>query len=91
MLNCDLELEECLFKSSYKIASLIGASAKGAAIFSGVDSNVRMLIASPKLREIIESELCESGSLDETTELVNNCGGIEKAQELVREKADLAI
>jgi all-trans-nonaprenyl-diphosphate synthase len=46
---------------------------------------------SPKLREIIESEFCESGSIDEAIELVKSSGGIERAQELAKEKADLAI
>jgi all-trans-nonaprenyl-diphosphate synthase len=129
-----------LIKSYYKTASLIAASTKGAAIFSGVDSSVSMqmydygknlglsfqvvddildftqsaeqlgkpagsdlakgnltapvifaLEQSPKLREIIESEFCESGSIDEAIELVKSSGGIERAQELAKEKADLAI
>lgn len=46
---------------------------------------------SPKLREIIESEFCESGSIDDAIELVKSSGGIERAQELAKEKADLAI
>ncbi|KAG5254814.1 hypothetical protein OIU77_015903 [Salix suchowensis] len=140
LFDCDVELEEYLIKSYYKTASLIAASTKGAAIFSGVDSSVSMqmydygknlglsfqvvddildftqsaeqlgkpagsdlakgnltapvifaLEQSPKLREIIESEFCESGSLDEAIELVKNFGGIERAQELAKEKADLAI
>ncbi|XP_057949853.1 solanesyl diphosphate synthase 1, chloroplastic-like [Malania oleifera] len=45
----------------------------------------------PKLREIIESEFCEAGSLDEAIKLVKSCGGIERAQDLAEEKADLAI
>lgn len=45
----------------------------------------------PKLREIIESEFSESGSLDEAIDLVKSCGGIERAQELAQEKADRAI
>lgn len=45
----------------------------------------------PKLREIIESEFCDTGSLDEAIQLVKSCGGIERAQELAKEKADLAI
>jgi all-trans-nonaprenyl-diphosphate synthase len=129
-----------LIKSYYKTASLIAASTKGAAIFSGVDSSVSMqmydygknlglsfqvvddildftqsaeqlgkpagsdlakgnltapvifaLEQSQKLREIIESEFCESGSIDEAIELVKSSGGIERAQELAKEKADLAI
>ncbi|GMP66163.1 hypothetical protein CsSME_00026633 [Camellia sinensis var. sinensis] len=44
-----------------------------------------------KLRELIDSEFSETGSLDEAIELVKSCGGIERAQDLAREKADLAI
>lgn len=140
LFDCDVELEEYLIKSYYKTASLIAASTKGAAIFSGVDSSVSMqmydygknlglsfqvvddildftqsaeqlgkpagsdlakgnltapvifaLEQSPKLREIIESEFCESGSIDDAIELVKSSGGIERAQELAKEKADLAI
>ncbi|KAJ6751928.1 hypothetical protein OIU85_002354 [Salix viminalis] len=42
LFDCDVELEEYLIKSYYKTASLIAASTKGAAIFSGVDSSVSM-------------------------------------------------
>lgn len=45
----------------------------------------------PKLREIIESEFCVDGSLDKAIELVKQCGGIEKAQESAKERADLAM
>ncbi|KAJ1412528.1 Polyprenyl synthetase [Sesbania bispinosa] len=45
----------------------------------------------PKLRDIIESEFSETGSLDEAINLVKSCGGIERARELAKEKADLAI
>ncbi|XP_010539170.1 PREDICTED: solanesyl diphosphate synthase 2, chloroplastic-like [Tarenaya hassleriana] len=45
----------------------------------------------PRLREIIESEFCEPGSLEEAIELVRNCGGIKRARELAEEKADLAV
>lgn len=45
----------------------------------------------PKLREIVESEFCDTGSLNEAIELVMSCGGIERAQDLAKEKADLAI
>ncbi|EEF33905.1 solanesyl diphosphate synthase, putative [Ricinus communis] len=140
LFDCDVELEEYLIKSYYKTASLIAASTKGAAIFSGVDRSVAeqmyeygknlglsfqvvddildftqsaeqlgkpagsdlakgnltapvifALEKETKLREIIESEFCETGSLDEAIELVKQCRGIEKAQELAKEKADLAI
>ncbi|KAK1582266.1 hypothetical protein Q3G72_013393 [Acer saccharum] len=140
LFDCDVELDEYMLKSYYKTASLIAASTKGAAIFSGVDSNVSnqmyeygknlglsfqivddildftqsaeqlgkpagsdlakgnltapvifALEKEPKLREIIESEFCETGSLDEAIKLVKSCGGIERAQELAKKKADLAI
>ncbi|PPD88234.1 hypothetical protein GOBAR_DD14829 [Gossypium barbadense] len=45
----------------------------------------------PKLRDIIESEFCKTGSLDEAIKLVKQFGGIERAQELAKEKADIAI
>lgn len=140
LFDCDSKLEEYLIKSYYKTASLIAASSKGAAIFSGVDDSIceKMfeygknlglsfqvvddildftqsaeqlgkpagsdlatgnltapvifaLEKEPKLREIIESEFVESGSLDEAIELVNKCGGIVRAQALAKEIADRAI
>ncbi|GMY33472.1 solanesyl diphosphate synthase 1 [Fagus crenata] len=140
LFDCDVELEEYLIKSYYKTASLIAASTKGAAVFSGVDSTVTQkmyeygknlglafqvvddildftqsaeqlgkpagsdlvngnltapvifaLEKAPKLRDIIESEFSEPGSLNEAVELIKSCGGIERAQELAKEKADLAI
>ncbi|KAK9268376.1 hypothetical protein L1049_000125 [Liquidambar formosana] len=140
LFDCDVKLEEYLIKSYYKTASLIAASTKGAAIFSGVDSSVSeqmyeygrnlglsfqvvddildftqsaeqlgkpagsdlatgnltapvifSLEKEPKLRDIIESEFCETGSLDEAIQLVKSCGGIERAQDLAKEKADLAV
>ncbi|XP_050140832.1 solanesyl diphosphate synthase 2, chloroplastic-like [Malus sylvestris] len=140
LFDCDVELEEYLLKSYYKTASLIAASTKGAAIFSGVDNYVAekmydygknlglsfqvvddildftqsaeqlgkpagtdlakgnltapvifALKKEPKLRDIIDSEFSETGSLDEAIALVKACGGIEQAQELAKEKAHLAI
>lgn len=140
MFDCDVQLEEYLIKSYYKTASLIAASTKGAAIFSGADSGITekmyeygrnlglsfqivddildftqsaeqlgkpsgsdlakgnltapvifALEKEPKLRDIIESEFSEGGSLDEAINMVKSCGSIERAQELAREKADLAI
>ena len=49
------------------------------------------LEVAPKLREIIESEFSETGSLEEAIELVKSCGGIERARELAKEKADTAL
>ncbi|XP_057460329.1 solanesyl diphosphate synthase 2, chloroplastic-like [Actinidia eriantha] len=140
LFDCDVELEEYLIKSYYKTASLIAASTKGAAIFSGVDGGVSeqmyqygknlglsfqvvddildftqsaeqlgkpagsdlakgnltapvifALEKEPKLRDLIETEFCETGSLDEAIEIVKSFGGIEKARDLAKEKADLAI
>lgn len=140
LFDCDVKLDEYLIKSYYKTASLIAASTKGAAIFSGVDNNVAekmyeygknlglsfqvvddildftqsaeqlgkpagtdlakgnltapvifALEKEPKLRDMIESEFSETGSLGEAIELVKSCGGIEQAQELAKEKAHLAI
>uniref|UniRef100_A0A7N0RB56 Prenyl transferase n=2 Tax=Kalanchoe fedtschenkoi TaxID=63787 RepID=A0A7N0RB56_KALFE len=45
----------------------------------------------PRLRDIIESEFCESGSLEKAINMVKSCGGIEIAQQLAEEKADLAL
>ncbi|OIW05313.1 hypothetical protein TanjilG_03702 [Lupinus angustifolius] len=140
LFDCDVQLDEYLVKSYYKTASLIAASTKGAAIFSGADNIITekmyeygknlglsfqvvddildftqsaeqlgkpaatdlskgnltapvifALEKEPKLRDIIESEFSEPGSLDEAIELVKSCGGIERAQELAKEKADLAL
>ncbi|XP_042478682.1 solanesyl diphosphate synthase 2, chloroplastic-like [Macadamia integrifolia] len=140
LFDCDVKLEEYLIKSYYKTASLIAASTKGAAIFSGVDISIRekmfeygknlglsfqvvddildftqsaeqlgkpaasdlakgnltapvifALEKEPKLRELIESEFVESGSLEEALELINKCGGIERARALSEEIAELAI
>ncbi|XP_071716137.1 solanesyl diphosphate synthase 2, chloroplastic-like [Rutidosis leptorrhynchoides] len=140
LFDCDVELDEYLIKSYYKTASLIAASTKGAAIFSGVGNDVSeqmyqygknlglsfqivddildftqsaeqlgkpagsdlakgnltapvifALENKSKLREIIESEFCETGSLDEAIKLVMNSGGIERAQSLAKQKADVAI
>ncbi|KAH6764168.1 solanesyl diphosphate synthase 2 [Perilla frutescens var. hirtella] len=44
-----------------------------------------------KLRDIIESEFCETGSLEEAIDIVKNSGGLDKARELAREMADLAV
>ncbi|XP_078428463.1 solanesyl-diphosphate synthase 2, chloroplastic-like [Wolffia australiana] len=40
LFNCDIELDDYLLKSYYKTASLIAASAKSAAIFSGVSADI---------------------------------------------------
>ncbi|KAK4420454.1 Solanesyl diphosphate synthase 2, chloroplastic [Sesamum alatum] len=140
LFDCDVDLDEYLIKSYYKTASLIAASTKGAAIFSGVNSDISeqmyqygknlglsfqvvddildftqsaeqlgkpagsdlakgnltapvifALEKETKLRDIIESEFCETGSLEEAIDIVKNCGGIERARELAREMAYQAI
>ena len=45
----------------------------------------------PRLREIIDSEFSEPGSLAAAVELVHRSGGIRRAQELAEEKGELAI
>ncbi|XP_019158944.1 PREDICTED: probable solanesyl-diphosphate synthase 3, chloroplastic [Ipomoea nil] len=140
LFDCDVGMEDYLIKSYYKTASLIAASTKGAAIFSGVDSGISeqmyqygrnlglsfqivddildftqsaeqlgkpagsdlakgnltapvifALETEPKLRDIIESEFCEAGALEEAIGIVKRCGGIARAEELAKEKADIAI
>lgn len=140
LFDCEVELDEYLIKSYYKTASLIAASTKGAAIFSGVDRDMTekmyeygknlglsfqivddildftqstkqlgkpagsdlakgnltapvifALEREPKLKDIIESEFNEPGSLEEAIRIVKSSGGIERAQELAKQKADLAI
>ncbi|KAH9322728.1 hypothetical protein KI387_017367 [Taxus chinensis] len=140
LFDCDISLQDYLDKSYYKTASLIAASTKSAAIFSGVSSSVceqmynygmnlgiafqivddildftqsteqlgkpsasdlakgnltaPVLFAlerEPKLREIIDSEFTEDGSLDVAITLVHRGGGIEKSHSLAKQKCDLAI
>ncbi|KAL6543357.1 putative protein serine/threonine kinase [Orobanche hederae] len=140
LFDCDVQLDEYLIKSYYKTASLIAGSTKGAAIFSGVHSDVSeqmyqygnnlglsfqvvddildftqsaeqlgkpagsdlakgnltapvifALEKEKKLRDIIESEFCEMGSLEEAIDIVKNCGGIDSARKLAREIADRAV
>ncbi|XP_057796027.1 solanesyl diphosphate synthase 2, chloroplastic-like isoform X2 [Salvia miltiorrhiza] len=140
LFDCDVHLDEYLIKSYYKTASLIAASTKGSAIFSGVDNGISekmyqygknlglsfqvvddildftqsaeqlgkpagsdlakgnltapvifALEKESKLRDIIDTEFCETGSLEEAIEIVKNSGGIDRARELARGMADLAI
>ncbi|XP_072955040.1 solanesyl-diphosphate synthase 2, chloroplastic-like [Typha angustifolia] len=140
LFDCDLSLDNYLLKSYYKTASLVAASTKAAAIFSGVSKSlcdemyeygknlglsfqvvddildftqsaeqlgkpagsdlakgnltapvIFALEKEPKLREIIDSEFSEAGSLETAIELVHKCGGIKRAQELAQEKAELAL
>ncbi|KAJ6840337.1 putative solanesyl-diphosphate synthase 3, chloroplastic [Iris pallida] len=43
------------------------------------------------LRDIIDSEFSEPGSLENAVDLVLKCGGIDRARELAKEKGDLAV
>ncbi|KAF8716414.1 hypothetical protein HU200_026350 [Digitaria exilis] len=140
LFDCDVTLDDYLLKSYYKTASLIAASTRSAAIFSGVGATICeqmyeygrnlglsfqvvddildftqsaeqlgkpagsdlakgnltapvifALQEEPRLREIIDSEFSEPGSLGTAIELVHRSGGIRRAQELAKEKGDLAI
>ncbi|GLJ31629.1 hypothetical protein SUGI_0635250 [Cryptomeria japonica] len=140
LFDCDISLQDYLDKSYYKTASLIAASTKSAAIFSGVSSSIceemynygmnlgiafqivddildftqsteqlgkpsasdlakgnltaPVLFAlekEPKLREIIDSEFIEEGSLNVAIDLVYRGGGIERSQSLAKQKGDQAI
>ncbi|KAL6620766.1 hypothetical protein ACP70R_035905 [Stipagrostis hirtigluma subsp. patula] len=140
LFDCDVTLDDYLLKSYYKTASLVAASTRSAAIFSGVGTTIceqmyeygRNLGLSfqvvddildftqsaeqlgkpagsdlakgnltapvifalqdePRLREIIDSEFSETDSLATAIELVHQSGGIKRAQELAKEKGDLAI
>jgi all-trans-nonaprenyl-diphosphate synthase len=44
----------------------------------------------PELRELIDSEFMEEGSLDAAISLVHRSGGIDRARELAKQKGDLA-
>ncbi|KAL6848731.1 hypothetical protein ACP4OV_021314 [Aristida adscensionis] len=140
LFDCDVTLDDYLLKSYYKTASLVAASTRSAAIFSGVGTTIceqmyeygRNLGLSfqvvddildftqsaeqlgkpagsdlakgnltapvifalqdePRLREIIDSEFSETDSLATAIELVHQSGGIRRAQELAKEKGDLAL
>ncbi|KHG24099.1 Solanesyl diphosphate synthase 2, chloroplastic -like protein [Gossypium arboreum] len=107
LFDCDVKLEDYLLKRknlglSFQVVDDIldfTQSAEQLGKPAGNDLAKGNLIAlvifalekEPKLRDIIESEFCETGSLDEAIELVKQCRGIERAQELAKEKADIAI
>jgi all-trans-nonaprenyl-diphosphate synthase len=46
---------------------------------------------SDELRELIDSEFTEDGSLERALQLVTEAGGIEAARQLARQEADLAL
>lgn len=42
---------------------------------------------STELKELVESEFVEDGSLEEAIKIINSCGGIAEAQELANTEA----
>eukprot|EP00252_Welwitschia_mirabilis_P019374 TRINITY_DN4459_c0_g1_i1.p1 TRINITY_DN4459_c0_g1~~TRINITY_DN4459_c0_g1_i1.p1 ORF type:complete len:420 (-),score=77.82 TRINITY_DN4459_c0_g1_i1:339-1598(-) len=140
LFDCNATLKDYLDKSFYKTASLIAASTRSAAIFSGAGSQIcdemynygmnlglafqvvddildftqsttqlgkpaatdlakgnltapvlYALENEPELREIIDSEFTDNGSLELAIELVHKGGGIERSRTLAKQKGDLAI
>lgn len=140
LFNCDVTLQDYMDKSYYKTASLIAASTRSAAIFSGSSPKVCdqmfqygmqlglafqivddildftqtseqlgkpagsdlakgnltapvlfALKSEPQLRELIDTEFTEEGSLEFAISLVHQGGGIENAQELAKQKGELAL
>lgn len=140
LFDCDVTLETYTDKSFYKTASLIAASCRSAAVFSGMDEDVKedmfnygkhlglafqvvddildftqteeqlgkpqgqdmasgnltcpiifAMQKSPELRELIESEFQENGSLEQGLKLVYEAGGIDSAMALAREEGQKAL
>ena len=140
LFDTDITMEEYMDKSFYKTASLIAASCKSAAVFSGCDVEMKnamfeygrhlglafqvvddildftqtaeqlgkpqgqdlasgnltapvlfALKESDELREIIDSEFEEDGSLDRALAIIGEVGGIDASFRLAREEADLAL
>ncbi|XP_024515023.1 probable solanesyl-diphosphate synthase 3, chloroplastic isoform X1 [Selaginella moellendorffii] len=140
LFDSEITLDNYLDKSYYKTASLIAASTRSAAIFSGADPSVcdKMfdygkylglafqivddildftqstaqlgkpagsdlakgnltapalfaLDKEPELRKLIDSEFTDEGSLESAVQLVKRGGGIDRAMELAKQKAELAI
>jgi all-trans-nonaprenyl-diphosphate synthase len=142
LFNTDISLEAYLDKSFYKTASLIAASCRSEAVFSGADEALKadmyeygrrlglafqivddildftqsteqlgkpqgqdlasgnltapvlLALKSPhggdRLRELIETEFQEEGSLQEALQLVHSTGGLQAARQLAREHGDAA-
>ncbi len=139
LFDCDVTLQEYLEKSYYKTASLIAASTRSAAIFSGVNARtcdqmfdygmnlglafqivddildftqtseqlgkpagsdlskgnltapvLFALQREPELRDLIDTEFTEEGSLDAAISLVHRNGGVVRAQDLAKQKGDMA-
>lgn len=140
LFDTDITMEEYMDKSFYKTASLIAASCKSAAVFSGCDVDMKnamfeygrhmglafqvvddildftqteeqlgkpqgqdlasgnltapvlyALESSEELREIIDSEFQEDGSLERALAIVGETGGIDASFRLARQEADLAL
>lgn len=139
LFDTEITLEQYLEKSHHKTASLIAASCRSSAVFSGCDEDAKAamyaygkhlglafqvvddildftqsteqlgkpqgqdlatgnltapaifaLQRSEKLRELIESEFTEEGSLQEALDLVKEAGGLDAAMALAREQGNLA-
>mmetsp|Transcript_16755 Transcript_16755/g.42003 ORF Transcript_16755/g.42003 Transcript_16755/m.42003 type:complete len:443 (-) Transcript_16755:203-1531(-) len=140
LFDTDISMEDYMDKSFYKTASLIAASARSAAVFSGCDTVMKnamfeygrhlglafqvvddildftqteeqlgkpqgqdlasgnltapvlfALEKSDELRDIIDGEFQEPGSMDRALEIIAEVGGIDAAFRLAREEADLAL
>lgn len=140
LFDCDVTLETYMDKSFYKTASLIAASCRSAAVFSGMDEEVKedmfnygkhlglafqivddildftqteeqlgkprgqdmasgnltcpiifTMQKNENLRDILESEFEDEGSLEEALDLVINGGGIAAAMDLAREEGQKAL
>lgn len=140
LFDCDVTLETYMDKSFYKTASLIAASCRSAAVFSGMDDDVKedmfnygkhlglafqvvddildftqteeqlgkpqgqdmasgnltcpiifAMQKNPELRDLIENEFQEEGSLEEGLKLVYEAGGIDAAMALAREEGQKAL
>ncbi|KAK3238880.1 Solanesyl diphosphate synthase 3, chloroplastic/mitochondrial [Cymbomonas tetramitiformis] len=140
LFDCDVTFEEYTDKSFFKTASLIAASCRSAAVFSGMPDEVKQdmydygkhlglafqvvddildftqteeqlgkpqgqdlasgnltapvlfaMQGSNELREIIETEFLEEGSLQRALELVETTGGIEKSRELAKQEGQKAL
>lgn len=140
LFDTDITMEEYMDKSFYKTASLIAASCKSAAVFSGCSAEMKnemfeygrhlglafqvvddildftqteeqlgkpqgqdlasgnltapvlfSLTESDELREIIDSEFQEAGSLERAIEIIRETGGIDASFRLAREEADMAL
>ncbi|GAB4849276.1 sporulation-specific protein 2 [Ancistrocladus abbreviatus] len=75
-------------KSAVQLGKPVGADLAKGNLTAPV---IYALERQPKLRDLIESEFSDSGSLDEAIKLVKSCGGIEQALDLAKQKANDAL